>query len=555
MAMTDDAAVAWTPPGPGPWQQDSAHTPVSQTAAMRALYPAGFNRGFTETFARYGVLLDRIAMETVNGFAYHQPQPFDMPGPAGPLSPEEAGTEIARRSEVAAAAFASKRWREDLTAWDTQRKPASIRRHRELGDVVLGELDTEGLTAHLLACGEHVEAMVYQHHRHNMAALLPVGDFLLRAGGLVGRPPATLMSLLDGYSPVSGIVSPEMVPVLDALREHQAAREALVGDGDPAQRLSALRDLSPEVDEYVRAVGFRIIEGFDVVNPTQGEEPEILLGKLLAALDVDPDAARRRADALAEELRAGLVGDDLRTFDELLHEARLVYRLRDERGLYSDVSAIGLLRLALLEAGRRLEATGAVHEPADALEATVEETVALLLGAPGPTAGELAERGVLRRALTTAGAPRFLGPPPPSPPPLDQLPPPLARLMAATGFLIDGVLGEMEAPAGEGASIIGIPAAAGVVEGTARLIRSPDDLGRLQDDDVLVAPATGEAINAVLHLLSAIVTDHGSFASHAAIVSRELGIPAVVGTVNATSRVSDGQRVRVDGSAGVVTLL
>ena len=49
----------WNPPAPGPWQQDSAHTPVSQTAIMQEVYPAGFNRGFTETFDRYGVLLER----------------------------------------------------------------------------------------------------------------------------------------------------------------------------------------------------------------------------------------------------------------------------------------------------------------------------------------------------------------------------------------------------------------------------------------------------------------------------------------------------------------
>jgi pyruvate,water dikinase len=59
----------------------------------------------------------------------------------------------------------------------------------------------------------------------------------------------------------------------------------------------------------------------------------------------------------------------------------------------------------------------------------------------------------------------------------------------------------------------------------------------------------------MLHLVGAIVTDHGSFASHAAIVSREMGIPAVVGTVDATRRIGDGTRVRVDGTTGTVTVL
>jgi hypothetical protein len=64
--------VDWTPPGPGPWQQDSAHNPVSQTRMMRSLYPEGFNRGFEETLAAWGALLDRLAMGQVNGFTYHR---------------------------------------------------------------------------------------------------------------------------------------------------------------------------------------------------------------------------------------------------------------------------------------------------------------------------------------------------------------------------------------------------------------------------------------------------------------------------------------------------
>jgi hypothetical protein len=130
----------WETPGPGPWQQDSAHAPVSGTMAVLELYPEGFNRGFTETFSRYGLLLDRLAMAVVNGFTYHQPQPFDMPGPNGPMTPEQIGAEIGRRAAVAEEAFATKQWRQDLDLWDNVCKPAAIgppsrtgrRRPREL---------------------------------------------------------------------------------------------------------------------------------------------------------------------------------------------------------------------------------------------------------------------------------------------------------------------------------------------------------------------------------------------------------------------------------------
>ena len=127
--------------------------------------------------------------------------------------------------------------------------------------------------------------------------------------------------------------------------------------------------------------------------------------------------------------------------------------------------------------------------------------------------------------------------------------------MGSVGFSIDGVLGQLDEPAGTATTVIGIPGASGTYEGTARLVRSVDDLLLLEPGDVLVAPTTGEAFNSMLHLVGAIVTDHGSFASHAAIVSREMGIPSVVGTVDGTHRITDGVRVRVDGTNGSVDIL
>jgi pyruvate,water dikinase len=548
------STLAWDPPGPGPWQQDSAHNPVAQTELLQSAYPEGFNRGFEEAFGAYGVLLDRLAMASLNGFTYHQPQPFDLPGPDGPKDPEWVGAEIGRRAEVAAQALEGRIWREGMRRWDEELKPASIARHREL-DVDLPALDEAALEAHIHACLSHVTDMVYQHHRHNTHALIPVGDFLLQAAAWTGRPPTSILSVFDGHSPVSSVVQPEMRPALDVLRKDDDARALLFSGDDPADVLTRLRAAVPEVGEYVDAVHFRLLEGFDTPNPTIGERPEGLVGRLQVALGVDPDDALRRSDAVAVELREAVPEEHRTAFDDLLGEARLVYRLRDERGLYSEISAVGLLRLALLELGRRLEARGRVQHAADVLEVTADELGALFAGGSDPTAQELHARGVDRIERTLAGAPRHLGDPPPPPPPVDLLPPPLARVMSATGFLIDGILGQKEVPEGDASTIVGIPGAQGVVEGPVRVVRSIDDLFELEPGDVLVTTTTGEAFNSMLHLVSAIVTDHGSFASHAAIVSREMGIPAVVGTNDGTSRLASAARVRVDGTTGEVTIL
>jgi pyruvate,water dikinase len=521
---------------------------------MAELYPEGFNRGFTETFGRYGLLLDRLAMAQVNGFTYHQPQPFDMPGPDGPMSPEEIGAEFGRRAALAEESFATKRWRGDLALWDDELKPTAIARHRELGDVEIGELTDEELGAHLDAVATHLRAMVYQHHRMNVAALLPVGDLALHVARWTGLPPTAALGLLDGYSPVSGIAPNEMNDALAAIRDDADALALVNASGDAGARLDQLRASLPAVDDYVRSVQDRVIEGFDIVNATLREQPAVVLGKLAAALDADPHASRQRADALATQIREQVPAEHRDEYDELLDEARALYRLRDERGLYSDIVAIGLLRRAMLEIGRRARERGTIDDSAHILEATTVEA-ALVLGGAGPTGDELAARGELRRHLTAEGAPRHLGPPPPPPPPVDELPPALARLMSSVGFVIEGILGELDEASGDDSVIIGVGVTDEVVEGPARLVHNMDDLLDLEEGEVIVTPATTEAFNSVLHLVVGIVTDHGSHISHAAIIAREMGFPAVVGTVNATTRISTGDRVRLDGTKGEVTLL
>ena len=287
--MTD-----WNPPGPGPWQQDAAHNPTSQSLIMQEVYAPGFNRGFTETFSRYGLLLDRLAMGVVNGFTYHQPQPFDMPGPDGPMSPDALHAEFGRRLGVAAAMFESKLWQQDLADWDNQWKPNAIARHRQLSDVSLSDLDDAALGEHLATAAAHVSAMVYQHHRFNMAAILPVGDFALHVSGWTGRPPHMLLNALAGYSQVSSGLPDEMRSAVDAINASSEATAIVMGDGDAGDRLAALRAAQPAVDEYIRSVDTRVIEGFDIVNPTLREQPAMILGNSPVGWQPTPTRRVRR---------------------------------------------------------------------------------------------------------------------------------------------------------------------------------------------------------------------------------------------------------------------
>ena len=107
-------------------------------------------------------------------------------------------------------------------------------------------------------------------------------------------------------------------------------------------------------------------------------------------------------------------------------------------------------------------------------------------------------------------------------------------------------------PAG---TITGFPGAAGVVEGTARVLRAPEDAAQLHDGEILVTTVTNIGWTPVFPRVAAVVTDVGAPLSHAAIVARELGIPAVVGCGNATMLLHSGDRVRVNGSNGTVEVL
>ena len=108
---------------------------------------------------------------------------------------------------------------------------------------------------------------------------------------------------------------------------------------------------------------------------------------------------------------------------------------------------------------------------------------------------------------------------------------------------------------GDVTEIRGFAASSGVVEGPARVVRSVDEISRLKPGDILVCQVTNPTWAPIFQKIAGAVSDIGGSMSHAAIVAREYGLPAVVGTGSATSRIKDGQRIRVDGGRGVVTIL
>ena len=531
-------------PGPGPWKQDPVHFPRPMTRYFQEMHPAAFRKG-TSDFARfYGLLIDGLQMGYVNGFGYSQVVP----------APE---TEFPERFKRAEQVVAQKLWREQLRDWDENRKPSSIATHRELQSVNPDALSDAELIAYLTRCRDHHSAMITQHMRFTGSATIPVGDFLAHAGDWTGLPPSELLGLMRGSALVSAGGSAELERVKHAFAEDPAARKVLASDGEPAQVLASLRSLGGDagaaVSGYLGLVGNRLVDGFDIAEPTALELPDALLRAIRIAVSGEA-RADADLDARVAEVRSKVPAAQQAQFDELLGEARHMYRLRDERGVYSDIWASGLMRRAALAAGRRVTSRGRIAIPQHMLEAGLDEMCALVAGTGGPSAGELAMRAEYRAGYTAKDAPPFLGPPPPPPPDLAALPPSVGRLMRATFIALDQVFGSSDAQHEE-KILYGLAASKGIYEGPARRVSGPSEFGRIVKGDVLVTESTTEAFNILLPLLGEIVTDNGGLLSHAAIVSREYGIPGVVGTREATERIANGVLVRVDGDAGEVTVL
>jgi pyruvate,water dikinase len=173
-------------------------------------------------------------------------------------------------------------------------------------------------------------------------------------------------------------------------------------------------------------------------------------------------------------------------------------------------------------------------------------------GRPGYWQTEIAERKRIMEAMRQWAPPPALGKPP-------------KEITEAATVMLWGITNDMveqwldaEDPSkgdGAGGELRGFPASPGVAEGPARVITAVDQLDQVEKGDILVCPITAPSWAPVFNLIEGAVSDIGGIMSHAAIVSREYGLPAVVGTGFGTKTIRTGQRLRVDGAAGVVSVV
>ena len=564
--MTISNMPTFEPPGPGAWELETTHFTRPMSRFGQAPMIEGFGPGFAESTARYGLLLDRISPAISNDFVYQQAVPFGAPKGAKGPPPKLIFQLITRlvpklraRIRTSQLAIENKQWRTDLKRWDEEVRPASDKRHRELQAVDPATLSDDQLVKHLKAVRDNVRDMIKQHHIFTMSCSVPVGDLVAHVQAWTGKPLGEILQVLRGSSKISlGVAADELDTLTAAIRADAAAKTLLASTTSAGELVERLRvhdgAVGTAMCAYLEIVSYRCL-GYDVSAKCAIEMPEILIRAIRAAVETT-----RTADdggkARTATLREAIPEAHRAQFDELLAEARFINRLRDERGHYSDGWATGLARRTLIEVGRRLVKRGTIDDPELAVDASYEELVAMLGGGTEPGLAELERRAAWRTTTTVndAGVPPWLGAPPSGPPPADWLPAHGRRAQRAVEAFLGGLF-QVPDVVRTATSVTGLPVSPGVYEGRARLISGEEDFEKIQAGDVLVTRSTSPYFNVVLPLLGAIVTDRGGQLCHAAIVSREYGIPGVVGTREATQLIKDGARVRVDGTTGQVTVL
>jgi pyruvate, water dikinase len=254
-----------------------------------------------------------------------------------------------------------------------------------------------------------------------------------------------------------------------------------------------------------------------------------------------------------------LAKDAQPVFEQKLGLARTVFPYVENHNFYIEHWSLGVFWRKMRELSRLFMNAGFWSDPEglfflnrnEAREALFDYCSAWAVGvdAVGPRywPQRIEQRKKVMQALATQKPQPALNEPP------DVVTEPFTIML--WGITTDRVNAWLKGAGTNSKQLAGMAASPGTVEGSARVIRSADELDQIEDGEILVTPVTAPSWAPVFSKISATVTDIGGMMSHAAIVCREYGLPAVTATGSASAVIKTGQRVRVDGSKGEVTIL
>ncbi len=322
--------------------------------------------------------------------------------------------------------------------------------------------------------------------------------------------------------------------ILAALESTESGREFIAGG----------------LKAYQREFGWHAVWSHEFIYPSRFETPEPVLDMLKGYLDSDydhrPIVAHLEVDikAAAEELLEGIEeGDELEALKAANEINLQMAPLTPDHHFYIDQGTHQHTRVVLICIGRKLVEMGLLNEPDDVIYLKYNE-LRYLMGDPSLLDAKaiVAERRATRAKHEKIRPPDFIGTATE-----DQMQFPYLNLW---GF--PEKLGFDTETAGR---VEGLGVSPGVIEGIAKVVSSPAEFDEVQPGDILVCQMTNPAWTTLFAIIGGIVCDAGGMVAHPAVMAREFGIPGVTGTGVATREIKTGDRLRVDGTNGLVEIL
>jgi phosphohistidine swiveling domain-containing protein len=328
---------------------------------------------------------------------------------------------------------------------------------------------------------------------------------------------------------------------------HETASE-IIAALDASER--GRRFISERIRPYQKEFGWHAVWSHEFVFPTVYEKPETVVELVRGYIETDYDypstmgALKADIEAASREILDGLEGaalEEMRTANEV--NLRMA-PLTPDHHFYIDQGANAHLRLVLIAIGRKLVGMGVLDEPDDVIFLRYNELRALMGDPQGIEARSIVGQRRAERERAYEFRPRaWIGT--------------ATESQLAFPYLTNwGFPEKFHRREGEAAGqVTGIGGSPGVVEGVARVVLREDQFDDVRAGDILVCHMTNPAWVVLFTKIAGLVTNAGGLTAHPAVLSREFGIPAVVGTQDGTQRINTGDRIRVDGGKGLVEVL
>jgi pyruvate,water dikinase len=309
--------------------------------------------------------------------------------------------------------------------------------------------------------------------------------------------------------------------------------------------------LSQDIENYSREFGFKSMFAHEFSYKTWRENPAPVIEAIRGYLEVDYDypaeiaAVAKDLEAAKAEVMDGVPeGDAREKLKQALDLSLRMNPLTPDHHFYIDQGTNARVRIVLIAIGRKLVSEGKLNDPEDVMYLRYNELRTLMAGSNSFDAEDLV--GDRRDAREEAYELR----------PRDWVGTATEENVAFPYLSLWAFPEKLyRKPSTTEGEIQGLSASVGVIEGPARVVLSPEQFSEVEKDEIVVCRMTSPAWVVLFTKIAGLVTDAGGMASHPAVVSREFGIPAVVGTSDATRRIKTGDRVRVNGATGVVQVL